>query len=224
MQAAPHATPGITPRTATAEQAMGWIKGGWELFVQAPGIWIAILVIYLLISFAFSVIPVVGSLALSLFAPVFTLGWLQGARDLQAGRALRITHLFHGFQSPRMGNLVLLGLLSLGIGIGFTLVAALGAFGVASGSETNEGPGLGALLLILLILLAILALLAAFLFATPLVGFAGLSPLDALIVGLIPFGLGLLIVGPLLTASYWLMCRDVFELPPESPTASEPTL
>jgi hypothetical protein len=243
------AGPGTTTiHPATAEQAMAWIKGGWELFKKAPGIWIAIVIVYILIAIVVGLIPFIGSLAMSLFAPVFTLGWLQGARDLQAGQPLRLGHLFSGFQSPRMGSLVLLGLLSLAISLGFALIAALGAFGVVAGGGMDSGPGIGALLLILLILLVILALVAAFLFATPLVGFAGLSPIDAvtlsfaatfrnwlpllvwslialllLIVGAIPFGLGLLIVGPMLSASYWLMCRDVFELPVESPAASAPT-
>jgi uncharacterized membrane protein len=220
-------------RTVDTGRATAWISEGWGLFKQAPGIWIALLVIYFVIAVVAGYIPVIGSLALSLLAPVFSYGFLAGARDLQAGQALKIEHLFAGFKSPHLGNLIMLGLLSLAVGVVLALLAGFGMVGaVMTGGESAAG--LGALLGSLIVLLLVLVLLAALFFATPLVGFAGMGPVDAVkmsfaatlqnwlpllvwglialvlsVIGAIPFGLGLLIVAPLLLASYWCACRDI---------------
>jgi len=52
---------------ATTDQAMEWLRGGWNLFLRAPGIWIAILAIYVVISLVANLIPLVGGIALALF-------------------------------------------------------------------------------------------------------------------------------------------------------------
>ncbi|MFC4253136.1 MAG: BPSS1780 family membrane protein [Sinimarinibacterium flocculans] len=220
-------------RSVGVDRASAWIGEGWALFKRAPGLWIAILVIYFVIAIVAGLIPVVGSLAFSLFAPVFTYGFLAGARDLDAGQALKIEHLFAGFSSPRLGSLVVLGVLSLVVGVGLALVAGFGLAGAFAGAADGGG-GLLTLLVMLVVLLVMLVLIAALFFATPLVGFAGTGPVDAVklsfaatirnwlpllvwgliglvltFVGSIPFGLGLLVVVPLLTASYWCVCRDV---------------
>lgn len=220
-------------RSVGVDKATVWIGEGWGLFKRAPGIWIAMLVIYFVIAVVAGFIPVIGSLALSLFAPVFTYGFLAGARDLEAGQALKIEHLFAGFTSPRFGNLVVLGVLSLVVGVGLALVASFGLVGAIAGGGDAAG-GLMALLGSLVVLLIVLVLIAALFFATPLVGFRGTGPVDAVklsfaatirnwlpllvwglialvltLVGSIPFGLGLLVVVPLLTVSYWCVCRDI---------------
>lgn len=220
-------------RTVDASRATAWIGEGWNLFKQAPGIWIALLVVYFVIAFMAGWIPLVGSLAMSLLAPVFSYGFLAGARDLQAGQALKIEHLFAGFKSPRLGQLIMLGLLSLAVGIVLVLLAGFGMVGAVLGSG-DSGVGMGALLGSLIVLLLVLVLVAALFFATPLVGFAGMDPVEAVklsfaatlqnwlpllvwgllalvlsVIGAIPFGLGLLIVAPLLLASYWCACRDI---------------
>jgi uncharacterized membrane protein len=224
---------GVGVREVGVDRATAWIGEGWALFKRAPGIWIAILVIYLVIAVVVGFIPVIGSLAFSLFAPVFTYGFLAGARDLEAGQSLQIGHLFAGFSSPRFGSLIVLGVLSLIVGVGLAVVAVLGLGGAIVGAGESGG-GLMAMLGSLIVLLIMLVLIAALFFATPLVGFAGTAPIEAVklsfaatirnwlpllvwglialvlsLVGSIPFGLGLLIVVPLVTASYWCVCRDV---------------
>lgn len=225
-------------KVATADQATAWIGGGWQIFKKAPGIWIAILLIYLVISYVVRFIPVVGSLTMSLFAPVFLFGWLQGAKDAQAGQELKIEHLFAGFKSPRMGSLVILGLLTLALALGLAMLGGLGVLGMFMGGGEHmrmESIGIGALLACLIMLFAALLIGAAVLFAAPLVGFSGMSPWPAvqlsfaaaiknwlallvwsllallvMIAGAIPFGLGLLIAIPVLAASYYLAYCDIF--------------
>jgi uncharacterized membrane protein len=220
---------------ATTDQAMGWLRDGWDLFKRAPGIWIAILVIYVVISLVASYIPFVGGMALALFEKVLTFGILSGVRDLEAGNPLTIDHLFAGFSSPRRGSLILLGLLALIGSLCLGVLTGVDVIDVLSGSD----PGVDAAkmsigtLLLSVVLFAVLS--AAFAFAAPLVGFNGLSPIEAVklsfsatvknwlpllvwgvlaillvVAGAIPLGLGLLAVLPTLAASDYLVYRTIF--------------
>lgn len=75
-----------------------WIAEAFGLFRKAPAIWIVLMVIYLIIVVAVAMIPLIGSIAMALFAPVFTAGFLIGARALEKGGELEIAHLFAGFR------------------------------------------------------------------------------------------------------------------------------
>ena len=97
------------------------------------------------------------------------------------------------------------------------------------------GAGLGVILVLLVVMLLAIPIMMAFWFAPALVALGGMQPIDALrasfsaclknfipfllygvvflvlvIIGLIPFGLGLLVVGPLLFASSYAAYRDIF--------------
>lgn len=74
-----------------------WIVEAFALFRKAPAIWIVLIVIYLIMIVAVAMIPFIGSIAIALFAPVFTAGFLIGARALEKGEDLEIAHLFAGF-------------------------------------------------------------------------------------------------------------------------------
>ncbi|MGE3296145.1 MAG: BPSS1780 family membrane protein [Porticoccaceae bacterium] len=226
---------------ATTDQALEWLRGGWKLFLRAPGIWIAILAIYVVISVVASLIPFVGGIALALFANVFMFGILLGAQALEASHPLAVGHLFAGFSSPRMGSLVLLGVLGL-LGTLCLVIPAGLAFGLIAATGAGIDLVVGALPILLLAVLLV-AVSAALLFATPLVGFNGLAPVEALklsftatmknwlsllvwgvlaillvLAGAIPLGLGLLVVTPMLYASYYLMYRTIFTAPQSEAT------
>jgi hypothetical protein len=222
---------------ATTDQAVEWLRGGWNLFLRAPGIWIAIVAIYFLISLIANFIPFVGGIALALFGNVFSFGILSGAQALEAGHPLAVGHLFAGFKSPHMGTLVLLGVLTL-IGTLCVMMPAGLAFGL--NAATSSGIGVVAWVPLTLVMAVLLvAVSAALLFATPLVGFNGLAPVEAMklsftatiknwlsllvwavlaillvLAGAIPFGLGLLVVMPTLSAGYYLMYRTIFTATP----------
>ncbi len=218
---------------ATTDQALEWLRGGWNLFLRAPGIWIAILAIYVVISLVANLIPFVGGIALALFGNVFVFGILSGAQALEAGHPLAVGHLFAGFNSPRMGSLVLIGVFTLIGGLCIGIPAGL-AFGLIAATGSGIGVVAGAVLILVMAVLLV-AVSAVLLFATPLVGFNGLAPVEALklsltatmknwlsllvwgvlaillvLAGAIPFGLGLLVVMPTLSAGYYLMYRTIF--------------
>lgn len=107
----------------TAGRGWGWIVEGWRSFAKAPGVWIVITLIYAVITFGFSLIPFVGTLANALLSPVLWGGLLYGAAALARGEPLQVGHLFQGFKDQdRLGPLVVLGLFSLAAGVVMVLV------------------------------------------------------------------------------------------------------
>jgi len=170
-----------------------WWSEGWRLFTASPGIWIAITILYVIIMVMLTFIPVLGSLATTLLAPVFAGGVLSGCRALDRGGELRIEHLFGGF-SDRLGPLMIVGLLYL-IGtlaivvvVGTLLFAAVGVTGISTlltGDPLQAGVaalaalGIGALFAVLLGLLLGIPLMMAFWFAPALVALRHDEPLAA---------------------------------------------
>lgn len=232
-----NSSPGSAPppfRRVNADQATAWLREGWELFKRAPGIWIAILVIYPVIVVVASLIPFVGALAVNLFGYVFIFGMLSGARDLAAGEPLMIGHLFAGFGSPRMSGLILLGVLALIVDFAIGMAVGLSATDALLGGKAWKQVFASGASTMMLLMLNI-PVFAALLFAAPLVGFRGLPPIAAIklsfaatlanwvplllygvltlllvIAGAVPFGLGLLVVSPVLMASNYYMYRAIF--------------
>ncbi len=240
----------MTMMRVEAGRGWGWIVEGWQLFAQAPGIWIVILLIYLGISVVLSFIPFVGGLAYMLLSPVLAGGMLYGAAAQTRGDSLEIAHLFRGFQDQeRMGPLVLLGLISLAgyvvmilvvvvfVGGGLMMGAVMDSTGAVVPPEAMGGLFVGAGLIALLVILAIgLLMTMALFYGIPLVMLGGQNAwpaardsvaacwanvLPLLVFGLIylvlaavaviPFGLGLLILGPVTVGAVYASYRDVFE-------------
>ena len=243
------ATPasGFAPqgRVRDAGQGMAWLSAAWDLFKRAPGIWIALVVIYIVLAMVLSFIPMIGQLALTLLGPVFMGGILLGCKALGDGEELRIDHLFAGFKE-KLGPLVIVGALYLGglviIGV---LVFGLGAMLFGANALANLGSGamgmnagsaiISMLLLSCLVLLLALPLAMAMWFAPALVVFHDMQPVVAMrssffaslknimpmliyglilmvlaIVATIPFGLGWLILLPVLMASSYTAYRDIY--------------
>ena len=92
--------------------AFEWLKQGWALFVAWPGQWLALTVVLLVLQMGISIVPLVGSLAASLLAPIFAAGVLYACRKVANGKMPEIADLFHGF-SHRASELVLLGNVAL---------------------------------------------------------------------------------------------------------------
>ena len=214
-----------------------WWREGWRLFTASPGIWIAIAVLYLIIMVMLSFIPVLGSLASTLLAPVFAGGVLSGCRAQDRGGELRIEHLFGGF-SDRLGPLMIVGLLYL-IGtlaivvvVGILLFAAVGVTGIGTlltGDPLQAGVaalaalGIGALFAVLLGLLLEIPLMMAFWFAPALVALRQDEPLaatkasfDACLRNMMPMlvysllGLVFAIVASIPLGLGWLVLAPVF--------------
>jgi uncharacterized membrane protein len=174
-------------RTVPAENGWKWIVQGWNLFKRAPGVWIGLMVVFILISIVLAFIPVVGSIASMVLTPVFTAGMMIGCRALDEGGELKIEHLFAGFRE-RFGTLLSVGLLYFAAVLVIALVAGLltgvRLFGLLGGDAVEPGAVASAALSILLALLIMLALLVpvfmAIWFAPALVVFHQQGAIEAL--------------------------------------------
>lgn len=199
----PPAGPGSAPQAPRAAPApiasvnagngIAWWSEGWRLFASAPLPWLAIAVLYVIIMAMLSFIPVLGSAATTVLAPVFAGGVLIGCRDADRGGQLTIAHLFAGFAERLwpltiVGLLYLAGTLAIVVVVGGLLFAAVGMTGIGAllagdplqaGLATLTALGVGAMLAVLLGMLLAIPLLMAFWFAPALVALSGDEPLAA---------------------------------------------
>jgi uncharacterized membrane protein len=219
-----------------------WIASAWKLFKRQPGIWVAIAIIAIVIFIAYYFMRAFGNILGILFTPVFTAGFVIGAKALEEGRELEIAHLFAGFTN-RFGALIAVGAIYLALLLAIVVVSAL-VTGVSVWAMLGAGPDLASatmseMISILLAWLIALGLMVpvvmAVWFAPPLLVFNELGAFDALkasflgclknivpflvyglilfgfaILASIPFGLGWLVLAPVIGASIYTAYRDVY--------------
>ena len=157
----------VDTKTVAMSEAWWWFVDGWRLYKLAPWRWViatllwTIIVVGLVLLFSFA-----GAFLSILLFPIAYAGFLQGASELQRGRPLTIRHVFRGLTTPsKMLPLLFLGLLPIGFALAsLTSVLLLGTF----------MPGL-----LVVTTLGILTSIA-FLYACPLVMFAGVGPIRAI--------------------------------------------
>lgn len=172
--------------TVPAENGLQWLTSAWELFKKDPGVWIGIMLIYLIIMAILAFIPLLGSVATSVLTPVFMAGLILGSRALDRGEKLAVNHLFAGF-SDKAGPLLLVGLFYLVGVVVVTLIAAIISGGLAvilwiiSGGSSNEQMFLLALVFfVMIVLLLMFPLIMALWFAPALVMMHDIPPLEAM--------------------------------------------
>jgi uncharacterized membrane protein len=141
-----------------------WLAEGWSMFAREPGPWLLITLVLFVLVLALSVVPL-GSLAINLLFPVVTAGIMLGCEAARRGEPLNVSHLFEGFNAPNVGQLVVVGAISLAAGVVIAIVVlipflGLGGFAVFRAILAGTPPDLGQLLLpLMLALLLYLALL-----------------------------------------------------------------
>ena len=164
-----------------------WIAGGWELLKRQPGTWVAIAIIAIVIFIAYYFMRAFGTILGILLTPVFTAGFVIGAKALDEGRELKIAHLFAGFTN-RFGTLIAVGAIYLALLFAIVVVSAR-VTGVSVWVMLGAGPDLAsatmrelaAYLLAWLIALALMVpVFMAVWFAPPLAVFNELGAFDAL--------------------------------------------
>ena len=165
----------VAARAVAAGRGLAWIREGFALFLGAPGRWILITLVFLLIMTLLGLIPVVSILG-SLLSPVLIGGLMLGCRSLEREGLLHLSHLFAGFQERTL-DLIKAGLLYLGLVLAvsllmFLLIAILGLAGTVGGAQAATPQlSLGLLLVVLLGSLAMLPVVMGFIFAPPLLVF-----------------------------------------------------
>ena len=184
------------PRRLAAGEGAAWWGESWRIFCAAPGVWLALFVVFVVLSIGLVFIPVVGSVVHTVLTPMFAGGVMLGCDALARGRPLTIGHLFEGFQGPRFAPLLVLGLLWLAVlfvlaivmvgtvflTLGASGLAALMGFGATTSIDYAALLSAGASILIVGIVAVVIALLVAmaYWFAPALVVLNGEPPIIAL--------------------------------------------
>jgi len=216
-----------------------WLASAWPIFSRAAGVWIGMVVALLLIIIVAHLIPFIGAIAIQILWPVFVGGLMIASRTIDEGGQARFSQLFAGFQQ-RTGTLVTLGVvwlvvsfLIVAIVVGITGVSVFGL--MAANPEQVFAAAATALLAALLILALMLPLVMATWFAPALIVFQGMGVAAAMkasfigclknvlpfllygviaivagVIASLPFGLGWLVLGPVLTASVYTSYRDIY--------------
>jgi len=189
--------PSPPPRLLAAREGAAWWGESWRIFCAAPWAWLGIFVVFVVLSIALVMVPIVGSIAHTVLTPVFAGGVMLGCHALARGRPLSIGHLFEGFQRGHFAPLVTLGLLWLAVLFVIAIVMVgtvfltLGASGLAAlmnaGTSTTTIDyvalmSAGTTILIVGIVAVVIALLVAmaYWFAPALVVLNGEAPIAAL--------------------------------------------
>jgi len=215
-----------------------WLVKGWWHFKQNPIAWIMAMVVWFVLAVVASMIPLLGSILVNLISPVITAGFFIGARAQDEGEDFTVGHLFAGF-SNNPGQLVLVGLIYFAVAMLLLIVIAGVVFVLVGGVNPQDPKAImtspGVIIGVLFGLLLFIPLMMAYLFAPALVALEDLKALEAmklsfgacmknllpftlyglisiplLLLGALPFGLGLLILLPLLMASLYSAYQDIF--------------
>lgn len=231
-------------RIVNASRVLVWFQDGFTLFRREPLVWIVQVVIAFAVGIVLSLVPLIGPFTATVLSTVFAAGFFWTCEQGRNGKPMKIEHLFEGFRrntTPLMTVGLIYAIGSLIVGA-ITIAAAIGG-GVSPDAMGSDGDNmamgavamLGPLLVVLLALVLVTALVMAVWFASPLVMFDGITPVDAmkmsllacmknwlpfllysvvlLVLGLvasIPFGLGWLVLIPTLIGAIYGAYRDIF--------------
>ena len=231
----------LESRQVPAGQAWAWVVSGFQLFKANPVMWIVILLIYLAIIIPISLVPVLGSIASTLLAPVFAAGMMWGCKALVNKQDLEINHLFEGFKknTPQLiavGGIYLLSLLVIMVMVVLSLNKEVVEL-LMKGKELSPEQASAMMLPILFAMLFIVPILMAYWYAPVLIGLHSLKAVEAmklsfnaclknmlpfllygliftvlLVVAIIPFGLGLIVAIPVMMTSLYTSYVDVFNI------------
>ena len=188
------AAPSGSPSTVAAGNGLTWWAEGWRLFTASPWMWIAIFLAFMVITILLSLVPLIGSFASTVLAPVLAAGVMAGCNAQDRGGELTINHLFAGF-SDHLASLLVVGLLCLAgtVVILFVMLAiavatiGMGGIGALLAGDPIQGGltmlatlGFGAMLATLAGVLVALPLMMAYWFAPALVMLRKDEPLAAM--------------------------------------------
>ena len=183
---------------AAAPRAAGnganWWTEGWRYFTASPWVWIGMSVAFIAVMILLSLVPLLGSVASTVLAPVLVAGMMAGCQAQDRGGEVTFAHLFSGF-ADRLMPLIIVGVLYLvgtalimvivlGIAVGTVGMSGLGALWSGDPIQGSwamlAALGVGALFAVLIGTLCALPLMMACWFAPPLVMLRGEEPVAAM--------------------------------------------
>jgi uncharacterized membrane protein len=228
------------PRAVLGASVISWLKSGWSLVKPDLGIWVLIVLTLLAMNVVAGLIPIAGPFLVTLFIPVLLGGLLMGTHAVYQGSRMNFESLFAGFQKNFSVLVVLglVNLLAYFV-LMSVFLTVVGVTAMVVGSKGPPPTGLENFMIMAALALfgLILAFLCTVvpLFATPLVALNNLQlgaalklSLKALkrnvwplfvfyllaflliLLGMLPFLLGLFIVMPVLVVAIYQGYRAIF--------------
>lgn len=228
----PAAFPGDS-RTTEPGACFDWLRQGWALFSLAPGRWLGFALVTFFALFLPAVVPWLGPALAFLLMPLLAGGFFAACRRAAAGTPPAFADLYRGF-SRQGGALLRLGVFGMLALFGVRLV--LGLSGGFLAGRIGPGAALAGLSVQIGLALALLVPLGmAFCFAPALALLHGMpagkalsasfvacarNALAFLVLALIfaillffavlPMGLGVLVLLPVLFGTLYAAYRDIF--------------
>lgn len=231
------------PSNIPAARGLDWLAAGWRTFLRAPGVWLAQALIYIVVLFALGLVPLLGWAAVLVAFPILSAGMVAGAAELDAGRPLKVGHLFEGLRH-HAANLLMVGLFYLLGGLLAGLIAAAiggsaALTGYIVGALAGLGLAVGGVMLASVVFTVLwVGLIMALWFAPALVLLHDVAPFEAMRlsvnacihnlpcfgllavmlyvliwVAMLPAGLGMLVLVPVLAGALYASYRDAFPEP-----------
>ncbi len=228
------------PRTVAAGRGASWIGGGWELLKGAMGIWILMFIVSGAIFIALSLVPVLGLLSgmlLPIFIGGWMIGCHRMYTDGEVRFEDLFAGFSEHFGPLAIASLIYIvaSIVAMMAG-GIVMFLFGGSLTFLLGTNPDPGAlGFGLVLGMLVMMALLLPLMMMIWFAPVLITQHRMNPIEAIkwsfvgclrnilpfliyglvglalfIAGLIPLGLGLLIVYPLLTCATYSAYRDIY--------------
>lgn len=155
------------PAKLAAGRGAEWVSLSWQMFRKAPGVLVAMMLLYFVLAILAGMIPVIGDLFMSLAFGLWMAGWAITMDKLHRGADVSVGDLFAGFSSPRAGSLFAIGAIYLGlfvVAVVFVAVLAVVLLGVTSFEALSSldltGMALSIAFLVTLFLLLVFLLFA----------------------------------------------------------------
>ena len=224
-----------------------WLGAGWYSFKTSLGSWLALSIIFLLVLMLLGMLPFIGIFLAAFFMPFLLTGLLVTAHKSLTDSLAQVEDMLLGFNDLRFRKpLLMLG----GAGVVGALLVFLSLYPLtgeilkamylpqsnAQVAETLAAMAEASPFGLMLQTGVILAVLMAFFYATPLVVFENMEPLDAITTSLLAclknivpltllgclvltlgifasfiFGLGYLVLIPVVAGANYASFRDVFD-------------
>ncbi len=120
------------PQKRPIGDGWAWIADGFGLFKTGIGVWIGMIIVYTIIAMVISIIPIVNVFSVLIF-PIFMGGFMVAAKHSDVAGGPSFGDLFAGFKE-QTGNLVLLGLIELGMYV-LLMIVSVALFFIVGGSD-----------------------------------------------------------------------------------------